>query len=345
MSGWRNWTVPIFNGTFDTRSDSGKPYSTLPLVRVLGSPVAAKPKMEGPAFLPSTYAEHDARCHAVQRERGRYVALVADIDGGNHQPGRIAALVDHYAPRSVAVFYSTPHSRPGDMRWRVVLPLAKLLPFDIWQAAQIALFNTFRNAGVECDTAMARAAQPVFMPCVPEHHAKTGELLRDEAGRPLHFIRRVLRPDQSGLCLRQGVVASGMARISAERARAAREREAGQVITFRRPLSHDRSSLIDAFNAATDLPSLLRRYGYEQCPRNAADWRSPHQTSDTYATRIMAQGKWVSLSGSDASAGLGVDKEGARWGDAFDLFCAFEHGGNRKVALRHLAAEQREAAR
>lgn len=345
MTDWRDHRVPVFNGTFDTRAASGLPYGTLPLVRVLGSHVASKAKMQGPAFLPTTYAEHDARCHAVQRERGRYVALVADVDSGNHDAGLIAAIIDRYAPASTAVFYTSPHTRPGDMRWRVVLPMNDLLPFAAWRDAQLALFNGFRLSGVECDTAMARAAQPIFLPNVPTRHAKTGEALRDEWDRPLHFVRRVIRPNQRGLCLRSGLLANGIAAIRAARASKAREQAERQARAQRPAPGYVAPSLIAAFNAAADLPTLFTRYGYAQCPGSPADWRSPHQSSTTFATRIVGKGKWVSLSGSDAAAGLGADKDGTRWGDAFDLFCHFEFSGNRMAALRQLASEQREVVR
>lgn len=52
---------------------------------------------------------------------------------------------------------------------------------------------------------------------------------------------------------------------------------------------------------------------------------------------------WVSLSSSDAGQGLGMTtKNGAVAGDAFDLFCHFEHGGDTRAAVSAYGAELRQ---
>jgi hypothetical protein len=93
---------------------------------------------------------------------------------------------------------------------------------------------------------------------------------------------------------------------------------------------------IDTFNRANRLSDLFAKYGYEPHP-NGHDWRSPHQGSRSFATRSFiepgAREHWVSLSESDAAAGLGAaSANGGRFGDAFDLFVHYEHGGNQAGA-------------
>lgn len=342
MNGWQHTPVPVFQGAYDTRAGTGRPYPVRPLGEVLTAPPARADKMDGPAFLPSLYAAPDARCHAVQKSRGRFVALVADIDGGNHSLARLEALVGRLAPGAPTLAYSSPHARPGDMRWRLVLPLAEPLPFPLWHETQHALFACLADGGVRCDGAMSRAAQPVYLPNVPTVHGKTGEALRDPPGRPLYFERRGWNGRAPGLSLASGPLFDQL------QARAARRK----ADTIKRPLEAERArksrlrcgsggSPIEAFNAAHAVPDLLRRYGYRPDPQRPEHWRSPHQTAGTFATRVMENGRWVSLSASDVGTGLGTARDGVAFGDAFDLFCHFEHGGNRTAALRALSAERR----
>jgi RecA-family ATPase len=109
-----------------------------------------------------------------------------------------------------------------------------------------------------------------------------------------------------------------------------------------RQLAGDDVSPIDAFNDRHDVAELLARYGYAQL-RGSSDWRSPYQTSGSFATRCFGD-HWVSLSASDSAADIGApSKSGARFGDAFDLFCHFEHGGTTAIAVAAYGAEMRQS--
>jgi hypothetical protein len=179
---------------------------------------------------------------------------------------------------------------------------------------------------------------------VPETHAKTGEQLRDEF-EPLYYQRATSGLKAPGLHLDQGEPAAGIAAIrrkyeddERERAKIRKEIEAKRAA---RP--HNESAPIMAdFNAGHSIPKLLELYGYKQSPRNTDDWRSPHQTGESYATRVIGD-KWVSLSMSDASARLGDTCATGCYGDAYDLFVHYEHGGDHKAAFRALYAERRAA--
>jgi hypothetical protein len=104
------------------------------------------------------------------------------------------------------------------------------------------------------------------------------------------------------------------------------------------------SSPIERFNAANRIADLMLSYGYEPAP-SGLDWRSPLQQSGSYASRIYLRDdgseEFISLSGSDAAAGIGVKTtSGARRGDAFDLYMFYEHKGDRSVALSAWDAEE-----
>ncbi len=99
------------------------------------------------------------------------------------------------------------------------------------------------------------------------------------------------------------------------------------------------NSVIAAYNASVTVAALLEQYGYRRKPRSLVDWRSPYQQSDSYATRVFDSGRFVTLSASDIAAGIGRPGRGgaAAFGDAFDLYTAYEHRGDQRAAMRAAA--------
>lgn len=103
---------------------------------------------------------------------------------------------------------------------------------------------------------------------------------------------------------------------------------------------------IEAFNQRHAIEEQFIEYGYED--DGQGNWRSPHQESDSHATKVFESDDgsseyWVSLSGSDAEAGLGHEtKGGARTGDAFDLFVHWQHDNDFTAALQAASMELAE---
>ena len=73
-----------FRGMYDTRLSTGEDYPTQELAKVFTVKPGDKPKGAGLAMIPSTYHDYDAREHAQQRANGRFIALTADVDSGDH---------------------------------------------------------------------------------------------------------------------------------------------------------------------------------------------------------------------------------------------------------------------
>lgn len=342
---WCAREVVFFNGTYDTHIKTGEDYETRTLASLFTMEPENADKLAGPAFIPSMYRDYDAREHGVQRQRGHYVALTCDIDKGNVAPRQVQDLVRGFCGEAAYLIYSSPNARPNDRRWRAIIPLESPVSFYDWFDAQNALFNFMAGAGIECDRALERAAQPVFLPNVPDTH-KSGEPLRSTDGKPLYYQRATTGTNAPGLSLDQGPVEAGIIAIRRKRAEDDAERERLKAEAEKRRASRETvtgGDLIADFNRSATLATLLESYGYKQCPRNAEDWRSPHQQGETYATRIMTADKWVSLSSSDASAGLGAACATGCYGDAYDLFVHFEHQGDHKAAFRQLHKERRDA--
>lgn len=358
---WASRAVVTFHGQHDTHvpevvtkdgeiianpnPGAGKPYGTLTLGEIFTMEPGAEPKSSGRAFIPSTYHEYDARAHKVQRDHGLFVTLAADIDKGNHPLKQVQSIVSGICRDAAWLIYASAHACPGDMRWRVIIPLATPLAFDEWNDAQNALFNVLDRFGLECDRALQRAAQPVYLPNVPASHAKTGEPLRDDDGKPRFYERATSGTAAPAIDLSRGPISSDIALIKQQREAEERDRQRlraeAEKRRAERPVDAS-ASVIGDFNGSNTIATLLQLYGYEQCPRNGDDWRSPMQTGESYATRIMGD-TWVSLSGSDAGAGLGAKHPSGCYGDAYDLFLHFEHGGDHKAAFRQLYAERRAA--
>lgn len=343
---WAQRSVVTFHGQHDTHIDTGEEYPRLTLGEIFTMEPGREPKASGHAFIPSTYHEYDARSHKTQRESGEFVTLAADIDKGNHPLKQVQSIVSGICRDAAWLIYASAHACPGDMRWRVIIPLAEPLGFDDWNDAQNALFNVLDRLGnLECDRALQRAAQPVYLPNVPPTHAKTGEPLRDDDGKPRFYERASSGCGAPALDLNRGPISSDIASIKQRREAEERERLKLRAEADRRRAERphtDGGNIIDEFNRANPIDNLLTLYGYTQCPRNGDDWRSPMQTGESYATRVMGD-TWVSLSGSDAGAGLGAKHAAGCYGDAYDLFLHFEHGGDHKAAFRQLYAERRAA--
>lgn len=341
---WTRRTVCTFKGQSDTHINTGEDYDTCTLAELFTMEPGDAPKGAGPAFIPSTYADYDARNHAAQREHGRFVALCGDIDHGDHPLTRVEELVRGFTAGAAWLIYSSAHARPGDMRWRVIIPLDTPLGFADWYDAQHAFFSFMEYAGVSMDKALSRAGQPVYLPNVPETYAKTGEPLRDDFD-PLYYQRATSGLNAPGLRIDTGAVCTGMEALRRKRADDDKAREElrrqAEARRARAPQT-DGAPIIADFNSANHIATLLELYGYTQCTHSPEDWRSPKQTGDTYATRIIG-GKWVSLSASDTASGMGEKHAAGCYGDAYDLFVHYEHGGDHKSAFRALYKERRNA--
>jgi len=343
---WNGRAVVAFNGQLDTHIKTGEDYDTLTLAAIFTAEPGDQEKARGRAFIPSLYHDFDAREHAVQRARGQFVALCGDIDSGDNSIARIERLVRGFVGDAAWLIYSSSHARPGDMRWRVVIPLAEPLGFDGWYDAQHAFFNFMEVAGVAMDRALDRAGQPVYLPNVPEAHGKSREPLRGDDGSPLYYERATSGTAAPGINPDAGPLAAGITQIHRKRAEDDLERDRLKVAALARrrnlPASDD-TNIIATFNQNNTIATMLEVYGYQQSARHSEDWRSPHQSGESYATRIMGD-KWVSLSTSDASARVGSSCKSGCYGDAYDLYVHFEHSGQHKAAFRALHAERKASA-
>jgi|694.fasta_scaffold22801_4 RecA-family ATPase len=338
MSDIRFLTAP---GSFHTLIDKpGQVYpgiSWADIARMVSTP-QAKEKIDADFFIPSTYREHDGRSHEAQRERGAFRMLALDIDRGNPSLDDVLAAVEAVCGPVSLLAYSSSGATPENRKWRVLLPLAGALSGADYELAQTALFDLLHANGIHPDGALARCGQPIYLPNVPL--AK-----RNPDLTPIFYQHRIIRAGTLRLdadsAIRQEIDRRleqyRLAAEQADRARAERERQRAE----RRQKFPDQVSPVDAFNADHTIEDLFARYQYER-RGSSQHYRSRYQTSPSFATQNFVT-HWVSLSGSDAAAGVGKSKSLGEnsycWGDAFDLFVHYEHDGDFDKAVRAYGLE------
>lgn len=331
--GWEDHKVAVFFGQYDSHASEepslahkyGEDYATRTLGEVFLMEPAKVDKTCAPAMIPSSYCGFDARTHEVQRQRGAYVALAGDIDIGSPSMEMVQHAVHGFVGDGTAfLIYSSSGATEETRKWRIIIPLAQPCDFGQWQDMQEAFFMFMEAQGVAMDWALARTAQPVYLPNVPPD--KWGP-----DGAPLFHER--LAVDGPGLTPDGRVIAASLSDLRNRRAQ--EDAAAEQARARARQKAQERKasgegSVIDKFNKAYSIEEMLQSNGYDRGPRE--NWRSPYQSSKSFATRNYGD-YWVSLSESDLGAGLGHKTKTGCSGDAFDLFRHFEHGGDFRKAV------------
>jgi hypothetical protein len=335
MSDTLRHELMAFNGQSDTHIHSGKPYSTisLRLVWAMASAPTNKPKANALALMASGYSTHDGRDHKVQREQGRFVALRVDVDKGTTALADLRAALFAFAGNGAALCsYSTSSATADAPRWRGLIPLADPVAYDVWLRLQRALHLHLTACGIDFDISMERAGQYFAAPNVPPEK-------RDADGQPLFYQFDT----REGTALDVSTVgcAAALAKLDALDAMANKARaEAAKRAVARRNkpgASTGHTGLIDAVNARYSVADCFRRFGFDT--KNANDWHHPQQTSTSYSWRDFGE-HWVCISSMACDHRIGMETaSGFGAGDAFDLICHFEHGGDMGKAIKALANE------
>lgn len=315
-------------GSFDTKRTGGR-YDGLKILDIMLLEPTANPKEKAPWIIPSEYRECDARTHKVQSVKGKYWLLTVDIDKGNIALESVRdAITRLFGIDQLARIYSTGSASHTDRKWRVLIPLDRPLDTQRWQFWQRSLNAWLLESGITPDKALERCGQLVYLPNIPPSR-------RDQNGIPLFYQSELLGND-----LLAEASSQTWADWLALQTTIAKEHEwiaqAMRQEYLEKPKMVDGQSVIHEFNKKYSIDSLLGSYGYE-ASLNGLDWRSPHQSNPTFATRNHGE-YWTSLSESDVGAGLGrpCSSGAGCFGDAFDLFCFYEYGNDAKKAIKEL---------
>jgi hypothetical protein len=328
----------IAAGARDTRiNEAGSQYDGITIAEIakLVSEPQATEKADAKFFIPSTYREHDGRSHAAQRDKGEYWMLAVDVDEGDPSLTEVKTAVERVTGNASALIYSSSGASEDNRKWRALIPLSEPISGEDYVDAQLALFDLMQREGITCDAALSRTGQPIYLPNVPAER-------RDQLGNPsfYHGLRNrgdgLLIPTESKIWANLEFRRKNEA-IAAERAAAERQLRAQQREEKRKDF--DDVDPVAEFNRNYTIADMMLRHGYEKLGRSDS-YRSPMQTSGSHATKDFGT-HWVSLSGSDRAAGIGQTSAEFCWGDAFDLYCYFEHDNDMRAAVRTYAAELR----
>lgn len=287
----------------------------------------------GPAFSCGTFNGKRGAANVVDRG-----VIALDVEPLLRNKGEPPPSIEEIARRLKAkgldaAIYTTHSHTAAAPRYRVVVPLAETIAIPSPEAriADADAVRGFADAlGLDAYTDKSKlfVESLMFYP----RHAAGGE--KPEAiaidGQPL-ATAAFLGFEARGRELREAEEAADDARRGSAKAEAkARRYDSGE------------GNVIAAWNKTHPLAETLASCGYVRMHETSPHWRSEYQRSGSYATRVETiEGRefWISLSGSDAEAGVGArSKDGAsRWGDSFDLFVHYMHGGDFSAAVRAAA--------
>jgi hypothetical protein len=264
-------------------------------------------------FIPSTLA---SRCHADQRKHGVFHCLWSETDEPSGTLRDMAALVADAIGAEVLA-YTTRSATEDRQKSRFLIPLAEPVSGQDFVRMQEVLNEHLQACGVPPDRASERAGQLCYLPN------------RGAFYDAIHLDHDRLHPSEW-----REAVAAIQEREQDEQEKARQQREASRLKARERAIRGGVSP-IDAMNAEYRLEDVLPQYGYR---RRGNRWLSPLSESGVAAVILSEDGrKWISSHGSDAAAGLGRECTNGCMGDVFDLYCHFEHGGDRNKALEAAA--------
>jgi len=291
-----------------------KPYNSITLSDIVGlvetPPSVAKENAQW--FIPSTLLSREAE---KQRAHGRYHAVWCDFDHHTLLTAIQSVLASLLCSH---VIYSSRSSTLNRQKWRVIIPLATPANAIEWQQVAAILNDSFEQAYIIPDRASERVNQICYLPNKGEFYrfhieSKLGPLnwygaLADE------LTKKRRQADQEKLRLEQFKEQSRLKAI---------ERMATG--------SH---SPIDAYNESYPVMQCLELYGYKRIGKK---YLSPNSESGNAGVTIQGN-RWMSSHSSDVGIGHPNKNGGGCYGDAFDLFVYYEHGGNHNAALQAAGA-------
>ena len=306
----------------------GQPYQTITpkaVTALVENPRRAD-KSEAQWIIPSTYAGPDARTHSVQRERGEFWLLPLDVDGGDLSLDEVDQAIVGSCGQVNRAIYSTRSAQPDNRKWRALVALSAPISGADYSDTMHAFNDLLAEAPsgrLEADRALCRPGQLVYLP-----------------NRGDFYEQRMARSKPPLVLSAAHPVIERRERNRADRAEIDRKAAEEQAARKARRRADGAGGVADAYNASHEIADLFIEHGYEpECDMGGHDWRSPYQASGSFATRDYGT-HWISLSGSDAEKGIGMGAaSGVRFGDAFDLYVHFVHGGDFTAAIRTYAAE------
>jgi len=278
-------------------------------VSKLQTPISVQDKKHSRAIVPATFSTPYAKNENVTG----LTALLLDIEQHGDGPAPMPVDdADEYLAETGLSFalWSTHSHAPEKPRYRALFPLDGVLPpCHVKRAYGVLTASLEAFAGV-VDTSCFHPARLFFLPCVAP-------------GRETEYA---MHANVYGEWLRADRLSEAAQAIEdAERRKAEAKRQRAN------HRAYHGSSVIDEFNATTDIATLLEAAGYQKRGRK---WLSPSSHSGIPGLVQFENGRIFCHHTSDPL----YDPRGV---DVFEVFARLWHGGDRSKAV---AALRREVA-
>jgi hypothetical protein len=329
--------VPLVISWFENQGEEKKPALGDPERTTWGAFASVfadrrEGEKNGPNFIPARFKpEPDGRC--VRRKKDNVIARTAvalDIETSKltgEVPLGVGEVTARLARLAIAaVVYTSHNHKPGDTRYRIVMPLS--VEVDPCLPAPEVMAEALGVLGV-LDMSKRGAHSLFFLPSSPH------------GGLGLH--QTVIVPgapvDAAWMTGRAGALLAARQaeadRVAAEaQAEAAKRREAKIAAGF-----NPDDSLIEKLRSRFDLDSVLTGHGYAKA---GSKYRHPNSQSGSYGADIKVFGGIERVFSHNGTDPLHADNlpgwcDGVTALDAFDVVTILDFGGDRTRAMRELA--------
>lgn len=301
-------------GQFHTANPTAanpKPYIPITIEEIYA--MAADPpsvaKDDALWVIPSTTIDEWSRVHEHQRMNGNYPVLWLDID---KVEGFTFEKVVEGVRRALMGFrhliYSTSGATTDKPKSRVIIPLEDSIPGSDYSMFAKILNDRIEAEGLPPDRASERPGQLCYLPNKGKFYQHTvvdGILLS-----PAIDLAGEIKAEQARL-----------KKIEAE----LKQRHLEALAKIQERITLGQLSPIQAYREEYPIELALELQGYE---RSGDKWLSPLSESNNPGVSIPDEdrGKWNNHHENDKYIGRPM-KGGGTWGDSFDLFVYYEHGG------------------
>jgi hypothetical protein len=213
--------------------------------------------------------------------------------------------------------YSSRSSTHHKQKWRVIIALATPIYAEIVQQITEIINDKFEAAGITPDRASERVNQICYLP-------NQGEFYQ-------YHIEYQPYLDWQTVLVRELTVKQQKA--LAEQQRIEHAKEQARIKAMQR-IATNSLSPIQAFNQSYSVELCLELYHYKRIGKK---YLSPNSQSGQAGVTVK-NGKWFSSHTSDSGIGKMNHNGTGCYGDAFDLFVHYEHGGNYKATIKAAGA-------
>lgn len=301
--------------TANPNAKNPKPYTSVTIDdtnSMVKSPVAV-PKEQAQWAIFSTTGGEQARVHDFQRKKGQYFGLWADLDQVDtltflEVTNRVAAAI----PGIYRIIYTSKSATEANPKARVLVFLSGLVPGSDYSMLARIFNNRLEASGLPPDRATERPGQLCYLPNRGEYYQS--QIIEGPLLDPYEEFKDEICAEQT--------------RLKKEQEQRERRHRAAIQKTQER-INTGQADPIEAFKQIYPVDLALERYGYY---RRGEKYLSPLSESGKPGVTVL-DNKWYSHHSSDGGIGQ-PGKDGGTWGDAFDLFVHYEHGGDFNQALK-----------